>query len=155
MVRTLLPRVWRPLGLLGPQWDPAFESFFGGDPFSDVFDVLAAPSEREGFLGVDVWETPTALHVEADLPGVVASDVDVQVQAAELTLKVDRRSDALEGERWLRRERRAGSYARTLSLPAEVDPNAVEAELSDGILRLRLPKAERAKPRAIPIKTNS
>jgi HSP20 family protein len=159
MMRTLLPRVGRPLEFLVPEWNQAFESFFGADPFREVLDLLAGPSEREPFpavtdlMALDAWETPTALHIEVDLPGVAAADVDVQVHGGELTLKVERRNAALDGERWMRRERGAGNFTRTLALPVEVDSNAVEAELAQGVLRLRLPKAERAQPRAIPIKT--
>lgn len=155
MMRTLLPRAGRPLEILTPEWDQAIESFFGADPFRDVLNVLAGPSEREGFLALDAWESPTALHLEVDLPGVAATDVDVQVHGGELTLKVERRNAAQDGERWMRRERGAGSFTRTLALPVEVDSGAVEAELANGVLRLRLPKAERAQPRAIPIKTHS
>lgn len=158
-MRTLLPQVGTPLEFLVPEWDLAFERFFGADPFRGVLDVLAGPSEREAFravddlLALDAWESPTALHVEVDLPGVAAGDVDVQVHGGELTLKVERRNAAEDGERWMRRERGAGSFTRTLALPAEVDANAVEAELAQGVLRLRLPKAEHAQPREIPIKT--
>jgi HSP20 family protein len=161
MMRTLLPRVGRPLEIMVPEWDQAIESFFGADPFREVLDVLAGPSEREAFravgdlLALDAWDTPTALHVEVDLPGVAAADVDVQVHGGELTLKVERRNAAQDGERWMRRERAAGSFTRTLALPVEVDTSAVEAELANGVLRLRLPKAERAQPRAIPIKTQT
>ena len=55
MVRTLFPRVWRPLHLLGPEWDRAVESVFGADPVRVVFDVLGGPSEREGCLALDAW----------------------------------------------------------------------------------------------------
>jgi HSP20 family protein len=152
MVRTLIPRVWRPLDLLGPQWDRAFENVFGSDPFG-VLDALSGATEREGFLALDLWESPTALHLEVDLPGVRAADVDVQVHAGELTLKVARQDGAQEGERWLRRERGTGSYTRTFALPADVDASAVDAQLADGVLRVSLPKSPRAMPRAIEIKT--
>jgi HSP20 family protein len=152
MVRTLFPRVWRPLDLLGPEWDRAIESVFGADPFREVFDVLGGPSEREGFLTLDAWETPEALQVEVDLPGVEAQDVDVQVQAGQLVLKVARRDAGQDGDRWLRRERGVGSFTRTLSLPAEIDPGAVDAQLGDGVLRLRLPKAPEVQPRTIQVK---
>lgn len=153
MVRTLLPRVWRPLDLLSPQWDRTLEDVFGAEPFAGVLDALAGTSERDGFLALDVWESPTALHVEVDLPGVAAQEVEVQVHAGELMLKVARRDGAEDGERWLRRERGTGTFTRTLSLSADVDASAVEAELTDGVLRMRLPKAPRAQPRSIPIKS--
>jgi len=152
MVRTLFPRVWRPLDLLGPDWDRAFASVFAADPFREVFDVLGGASEREGFLALDAWETPQALIVEVDLPGVEAKDVDVQVQAGELVLKVARRDSSQEGDRWLRRERGVGSFTRTLTLPSEIDPQAVQAELCDGVLRLELPKAPQVQPRTIEVK---
>jgi HSP20 family protein len=153
MVRTLLPRAWAPLDLLGPQWDRALESVFGADPFREVLGVLAGAPEREGFLALDAWESPTAFHVEVDLPGVSPEDVDVQVQSGELTLKVARRDAPQEGERRLRSERGTGSFMRALPLSVDVDAEAVEAELSNGVLRLRLPKAPQAQPRSIPIKS--
>jgi HSP20 family protein len=153
MVRTLFPRVWRPLDLLGPEWDRALESVFGADPFREVFDVLGGPSEREGFLALDAWETPQALHVEVDLPGVDADDVEVQVEAGQLVLKVTRRDVGQDGDRWLRRERGVGSFTRTLTLPSEIDPGAVEAQLADGVLRLRLPKAPEVQPRTIRVQS--
>ena len=152
MVRTLFPRVWRPLDLLGPDWDRAFAGIFGGDPSREVFDVLGGTSEREGFLALDAWDSPQALFVEVDLPGVEANDVNVQVQAGELVLKVARRDSAQEGDRWLRRERGVGSFTRTLALPNEIDPGAVEAELADGVLRLKLPKAPQVQPRTVEVK---
>jgi HSP20 family protein len=152
MVRNLFPRVWRPLDLLGPEWDRAFASVFGADPFREVFDVLGGNSEREGFLALDAWETPEALEVQVDLPGVEAKDVDVQVEAGQLVLKVSRPDEGRDGDRWLRRERGVGSFTRTLALPTDIDPEAVEAQLGEGVLRLRLPKAPEVKPHTIQVK---
>mgnify|MGYP003573725637 CR=1 FL=1 len=152
MVRNLFPRIWRPLDLLGPDWDRAFASVFGADPFREVFDVVAGSSEREGFLALDAWETPQALEVEVDLPGVEAGDVDLQVQSGQLILKVSRADSAQEGERWLRRERGTGSFTRTLALPVAIDAAAVSAELADGVLKLILPKAQAVQPRTIQVK---
>ena len=154
MVRTLFPRIWRPLELLGPDWDRAFASVFGADPFREVFDVVAGASEREGFLALDAWETPEALHVEVDLPGVEVKDVDVQVQSGELILKVARPQADPEGEHWLRRERGTGSFTRTLALPVEIEASAVSAELAEGVLKLVLPKAREVQPRTIQVKSS-
>ncbi len=157
MVTSLFPRIWRPFGLLENDWDRTLQGVFG-DPFREVFEVLGGfggPSEREGFLALDAWETPEAVEVEVDLPGVETKDVDVQVQKGELTIKVER-PDALgrEGDRWLRRERGAGSFTRTLALPIDVDPAGVEAQLSEGVLRVRLPKAKPMLPRSVQVKAH-
>ncbi len=159
MVHTYFPRIWRPTGLLESNWEQTLSNVFGGDPFREVFDSLdafAGVSEREGFLVLDAWETPESIEVGIDLPGVEVKDIDVQLQKGELTLKVDRpEAPSREGERWLRRERGTGSFTRTLSLSVDVDPARVEAQLSEGVLRVRLPKAKPMLPRTVPVQAES
>ena len=67
-------------------------------------------------------------------------------------LKVSRPDEGRDGDRWLRRERGVGSFTRTLALPTDIDPEAVQAQLGEGVLRLRLPKAPEVKPLTIQVK---
>jgi HSP20 family protein len=155
MVRTLIPRVWRPFSLLNNGWEGTWASVLRSDPFREVFDVFGGfdqRSEREGFLALDAWETPQSVQIEVDLPGVDVKDVHVQVERGELTLNVERPEAVGEGDRWVRRERSAGSFTRTLALPAEIDPEGVSAELAEGVLRITLRKAKEVQPRTIQVK---
>ena len=77
------------------------------------------------------------------------SQVEISVVGNELSVKLDRPDLVEEGAAYHRRERPSGSFTRVLRLPLEVDPDRVEAELSDGVLTITLPRAESAKPRTI------
>jgi len=102
---------------------------------------------------VNLWEEDDSLVAELEVPGVKSDQVDVSVVGAELSLKIERPERQPEGATYHRRERPAGTFTRVLRLPCEVDADRVEAELKDGVLTIRLPKAEAAKPRKIRIST--
>jgi HSP20 family protein len=87
--------------------------------------------------------------VEMEVPGVKSGQIDVSVAGDELTIKAQRPDVSEDGVTYHRRERPTGNFTRVLSLPCAVDANRVEAELAEGVLTLRLPKAEAAKPRKI------
>jgi HSP20 family protein len=107
------------------------------------------PLARANQPAVNVWETGEAIHVELELPGVKSDQLDISVVGNELSLKVQR-SDTVGPEvTYHRRERPVGTFNRLLRLPSEVDGARVEAELRNGILTIKLPKAEAAKPRKI------
>ena len=90
----------------------------------------------------------------AEIPGVGVDDLDISVQGDMVTLRGSRKAEQLhEGESYHRQERGSGDFVRTVQLPYEVDGNAVEAELSAGVLRLRLPRAAATKPKKIAIRT--
>ena len=91
------------------------------------------------------------MAITAEIPGVGQDDLDVSVHRDTVTIR-GKREDAPEGARAAqRRERRQGSFARTVTLPFPVDPGAVEAHLENGTLRLSLKRPEADKPRRIPI----
>lgn len=98
---------------------------------------------------VDIYETADGLTVVADVPGVGKDDLDIRVEDNVLTIlgRVDRR----EPENVVRREFGLASYWRQFTLGDAVDRDRIEANLEQGVLSLRLPKAERARPRQIKI----
>ena len=102
---------------------------------------------------LNVWETPEAFHLEAELPGMKQEDLHIAVTNRNtLTLSGERKLDeSLKGS-WHRRERGFGRFQRVLTLPAPVDAERVEARLENGVLLLTLPKAEEARPRRIEVK---
>lgn len=101
---------------------------------------------------VDIYETDEALVLCADLPGVDAKDIhtDVRDNLLTLTAKV---TPVQENWKSLYREYTVGNYTRQFRLGQQIDQSRITAELRDGVLKLRLPKAEKARPRRIEIKT--
>lgn len=108
-----------------------------------------------GFPAFNVWEDAETVFVESEVPGVKAEDLDVTVVGNELTVKGMRSEDGTEKSTYHRRERGTGSFTRVVALPSEVNPDAVKASLTDGVLLLTLPKAEAAKPRKIRVNTET
>ena len=109
------------------------------------------PGIGRGRPAVNVWEKDDALRVELEVPGLKSEQVEISVVGDELSIKLDRPDVAEEGATYHRRERPSGSFTRVLRLPLEVDADHVEAELTDGVLTITLPKAESAKPRKIQV----
>jgi HSP20 family protein len=101
---------------------------------------------------VDIYETDDALVLTAMLPGVSKDEVSIEVHNNTLMLRGERKpASAVSDERYYRRECVYGPFQRSFVLPATVDQNQVQATYHDGILELRLPKSEAAKPRRIAI----
>jgi len=117
-----------------------------------VTPFAAAEAASTGPL-VNVWEDEHALFVEADLPGIDSSKLDVTVtEGNQLTIQGERATPEIKGATWVRQERPAGAFVRVIGLPALVDADKVEARYEHGVLRLTLPKHEAAKPRKIQVK---
>ncbi len=102
---------------------------------------------------VDIRETDDALLVEAELPGIDKKDVNVEVKDGVLTISGERKFEKdVKEENVHRIERSYGRFVRSFSLPTNVDTDKVEATMKDGVLSVRLPKKESAKPKAITVK---
>jgi HSP20 family protein len=105
---------------------------------------------------IDVHETPEEVVVTASLPGMKPDDVQITMTGQTLTLRGEFKSDEkIERDQYLYRERRFGTFNRTLQLPVRVEGDRAEATFEDGVLRLRIPKAEEVKPRQIQIKAGT
>jgi HSP20 family protein len=132
------------------------------------FQQLRSEMDRllNGFLGaatnggtsrhqpaVNLWDENDALMVELEIPGVKNDQIDISVAGLDLTIKIQRPDIAEDGVAYHRRERPVGDFTRVLRLPCEVNADKVAAELQNGVLTLKLPKAEAAKPRKINIKS--
>lgn len=102
---------------------------------------------------VDISETDGEYLIKAELPEVKKDDVKVTLEDGILTIQGERRREKDEKTtKYHRVERSYGSFVRSFSLPDQVDENGVKAEYKDGMLNLRIPKSEKAKPRAIEVK---
>ena len=104
---------------------------------------------REGTLGINVREEDEAYVLSALVPGMSADELNIQVLEDVVHIKAERKAD--EGEDFLVRELPAGPLTRALRLPTPIDADHVEADVTNGILTLRLPKAQSARPKQIKI----
>jgi len=100
----------------------------------------------------DVIESRDEILIKAELPGIDQKDVDVQIENGVLTIKGERKAETEQEDKGYRRiERAYGTFLRTFTLPNNVDPEKITAAFLNGVLELRLPKKESAKPRAIKV----
>ncbi|CAN5687895.1 Hsp20/alpha crystallin family protein [soil metagenome] len=102
---------------------------------------------------IDIHEGPDGLVLEADLPGVTEESVQIQLEDNVLSLQAQVAPPVPEGARPLHEEFRVATYQRSFILSDEVDRERISAELKNGVLRLTLPKAERARTRRIEVKS--
>jgi HSP20 family protein len=101
---------------------------------------------------VDIYETDEALILKAELPGVSKDDVHVEIHQNTLILRGQRKPEAeVKEDRYHRVERAYGTFQRSFVLPTLVDQEHVQATYKDGVLELRLPKSEAAKPKRVAI----
>ena len=99
---------------------------------------------------VNVLNGPEDMIVECEIAGVARADIDLSITGETLQVKGVKHPSADEGEvKYQRRERGAGDFSRTIVLPDKVDADHVEADLVDGVLTIRLPKSEAARPKQI------
>jgi HSP20 family protein len=102
--------------------------------------------------GADIRETAEDIYVRVDLPGVDAKDVKVSIFGDTLTVRGERREETNEKDvKWHRVERFHGEFERSFQLGASVQGDKVAAAFKDGVLEIRIPKAESARPREIPV----
>lgn len=129
------------------EMDRVLSGFAGQVP-----QLNAAPwNTPRPFPPLNMWEDAEAVYAEAELPGVNVESLDVSVFGNELSLAGERNAGADEGVSYHRQERAVGSFRRTVRLPVEVDADAVNATMKDGVLTIRLPKHEAVKPRKIKV----
>jgi HSP20 family protein len=109
-------------------------------------------NEPEGKLTVDVYQTPTEIVVESAIAGVKPSDIDVNATADSVTIRGSRkREKTVNDEDYLYQECYWGRFARSIILPQEVDPDGAEVMFKNGILTVRLPKANKKKMKKLKI----
>jgi HSP20 family protein len=142
--RSLFPRdVFAELDRLQREMQQAFE-------FSPSIRGVA----RGGFPAMNVGSTPRSVEIYAFAPGVDPASIDVQLEKGVLTIAGERASDLPKGEEKAAvhiDERYAGRFRRVVSLPDDMDPNAVTAKYRDGVLHISIQRREAAQPRRISI----
>ncbi|TVR80612.1 MAG: Hsp20/alpha crystallin family protein [Rhodospirillales bacterium] len=139
----------------------------GLDPWADPLATLqriqnevnrafggARPRTAPEFPPLNVWRGENGVIVVAEVPGVTLEDLEITVHQNTLTVR-GRREPGVTEDRvtFHRREREFGAFARTLTLPFNVDPDQVRAQAHAGILTIELPRPEAEKPKRIEIRT--
>lgn len=126
------------------------------DPFRD-WDRLAGRMFGQGdgsaaWAPLDAYRNGDVITVEFDLPGVDPASIDIQVERGELRLQAERRSPRPEGAQSLAQERFTGTITRRLMLGEQLDTEHVDAQYGAGVLTLRIPLSEAAKPRRVEVR---
>jgi HSP20 family protein len=115
-------------------------------------DEVWSEGEPEGKLTVDVYQTASEIVVESAIAGVGPGDIDVNATADSVTIRGSRkRAKTVRDEDYLYQECYWGKFARSIILPQEVDPDGAEVTFKNGILTVRLPKANRRKTKKLKI----
>ena len=111
------------------------------------------PALAASYPALNVRQDDNNIFVEAELPGIDLSDLEIYVSGRnQLTIKGERKPVQIEKAVWHRQERGFGRFTRVLTLPVPVDADKVQARLVNGILTITLPKSEEAKPKQIAVK---
>ena len=139
------------------RWDPLQEML----DFHRAMDLVrqrtgpSTESQQQFEPAMDIYETPDAYEIEASIPGVKPEDVEITLNNNVLTIRGETRmEDEKEDRNYHLRERRVGAFVRSLTLPSSINADAIEAHYDNGVLKLRLPKAEEAKPKHIQVQSN-
>ncbi len=138
---TLMPTASR-----NPWYD--FDRFF-----SDFASAPAAATAPAVVAAIDAIQDGEGYVLKMDIPGVPASELQISVEGDTVQVSGERKADTeTKKENYVRRERTAGKFSRTVTLPYQVDNSKVEAKVKDGVLTLTLPKREADKPRRVEVK---
>jgi HSP20 family protein len=109
-------------------------------------------SARPAFMPMDAWREGDTFRLEFDLPGVQADSIDLDVERNVLTVRAERPVQETDGEQ-IAAERPRGVFSRQLILGDNLDLENISANYADGVLKLRVPVAEKAKPRKIAVES--
>lgn len=148
--RSLARMGENPFVTLQRELNRVFDDIWSGFPTADATAAAMA-------LRLDVKEDEKSYHVTADLPGLTEKDVEVTFQDGVLTIKGEKKIERDEKkDTWHIIERASGSFARQLSLPANIDESKISAKFEKGVLSIELPKVpeEKTKAKKIEVKAS-
>jgi HSP20 family protein len=139
------PSLFQEMARIRSEMDKLITDFTGWTPLNGRF---------RAFPALNVTDEDDCIVVHAEIPGVRAEDIEVSIEGLTLNLRGERKREDLGDVSYHRRERVAGKFQKSLTLPVEINPNEVEAKCEHGVLKLTLPKAEHARPRKIQVHMN-
>ncbi len=142
------------------RWDPMSGMFTLGHRMRHLFDELYCPTHRDHCERsmwrwdpvVDIYDNDENIVIKAELPGIDKKDIAVDVKEGVLTLKGERSTaNEVKEEKYYRRERTFGKFERAFTLPKDVDPEKIQADYTDGVLEIKIPKPETKEPKKITV----
>jgi len=141
------------------RWDPFRDMVSLREKMNRMFeDVFAGRSEDKELQAgtwapsVDIFETENELVLSAEIPGIEEKDVEIKVEDNTLTIRGERKFEKeTKEENYHRIERSYGSFYRAFTLPSSVDPERIQAEQDNGVLKISMPKRQELKPRKVKI----
>ncbi|HEY9782114.1 MAG TPA: Hsp20/alpha crystallin family protein [Leptolyngbyaceae cyanobacterium] len=140
------------------RWEPLREFVGLQRDMNRLFDSLAQTGDSSlasdvAFIpAAEIQETPEAIHLKLEVPGMEAQDLDVQVTAEAVSINGERKSETKTEEKGVTRsEFRYGSFRRVIPLPARIKNDQVQAQYKNGVLSLTLPKAEAEKNKVVKV----
>jgi len=141
--RIRMPAIWREMDQLQREMNRLFEASSG---------LRTINSLR--FPAVNIWTNEEGQFISAEMPGFNVDDINIDATADTLTISGERkREEASEDSRYHRQERGYGKFSRTIQLPFMIDTESVKASYKDGILNIKLERAEADKPKKIAVKS--
>ena len=143
----MLPVLRRNGGLNTGRVAPFFERVF--EDFDRVFENAGMPAASWSGVPLGMWEDEDHLYIEAEVPGLKQEEIELTVHKGMLYIRGERKPT--EGRTYLYDGRSYGRFERVISLPETVDPDSVQAELSNGLLLIRFKKSPTARPRKVEI----
>jgi len=139
------------------RWNPVREMMSMRDmmdrAFEDFFSRTPMTTDGYGIVNLDMAQTDDEVIIKASVPGVNPDDLSISITGDTLTIRGEVKEDKeIEEADYQIKERRIGSFARSVLLPGAVVADKAKAEFENGVLRLTLPKAEEVKPKTITVK---
>jgi HSP20 family protein len=136
------------------RWDPFQDLLAIQDEMNQLFGRAAGQASRRTWApALDISERKDAYVVTVEVPGVKADDLDITLEDGLLTIQGERHFTQESTEQQFHRvERRYGSFRRSITLPSQVQADAIEASFEDGVLEVIVPKAEEARPKKITVR---
>lgn len=141
------------------RWDPFRDMVTLREKMNRMFeDVFSGRSEDKELTAgtwapsVDIFETENELVMTAEIPGIEEKDVEIKVEDNTLSIRGERKFEKeTKEENYHRIERSHGSFYRAFTLPSSVDPERIQAEQENGVLKISMPKRQELKPRKVKI----
>ncbi len=138
--------LWEPFRLAREEMESLWSQMIG-EPIGNVFRGRMLPA-------LDLSETPATIEVRVDLPGIKPEEIDIQLKNGVLKISGERAEEKeVRDKTFHREERHYGCFSRSISLPASVKEEKVDAQYHDGVLTVTLRKTEEAKSRKIEVRT--
>jgi HSP20 family protein len=132
-----------------------FDPFRDADRLMQAFGQQEATRSRPATMAMDAYRDGDQLIVHFDLPGVDSDTIDLTVEKNVLTIRAERRWQPKEGQEVLVNERVQGTFTRQLFLGDSLDVDGIQATYDDGVMTVRIPVAQQAKPRKVQIDTKA